>query len=145
RLTQNRITFNGGSLNAGGQPLTVAETNRVVRDTVATMDFNSGYSSLTISSSNTNGGSARLLEVTDLERSPGASAFVRASLFGNPEATNATTFKIGNAAEYLKGAGASTGTNQSIIPWMVAANTNPSAQNSDTFATHDGNGLRGLI
>lgn len=147
RLTDDTITFNGGSLQAGGQPLTAAELNREVRDDVNLFRLNSGYSMITITSSTTNGGSTRVLDVTSLERSPGASLFVRASQFGNPTATNATTFLVGNADDHLYGADGGDGTTtKSIIPWIVVANTNASAQASSTFATYDDtNGLRALI
>ena len=59
RLTRNKITFNGGHLNAGGQPLDVGVIDRELKDTVATFDINSGYSLLTVGSSTTNGGSTR--------------------------------------------------------------------------------------
>jgi len=146
RLTENTITFNGGSLQAGGQPLTAAETNREVRDDVNLIKLNSGYSLLTLTSSTTNGGSTRVLDVTTVERTLGSSLFVRATLFGSPGATNATTFLIGNASDHLYGAdGIDGSTTKSIIPWIVASNTNTSAQSSHLFATHDDlNGLRAL-
>lgn len=144
RLTQNRITFNGGSLNAGGQPLNAGVTDRVIRDNVSVVDFNSGYSALTVAS-NTSSGTTRVLDVATLERSPGATAFVRATRFGSPLSADATTFLIGNSASYLKGSGATSGTNMSIIPWMVAANTNASAQTGDSFVTYTGDGARALV
>lgn len=144
RLTQNRITFNGGSLNAGGQPLNAGVTDRVIRDNVSVVDFNSGYSVITVAS-NTGSGTARLLDVATLQRSPGASALIRATRFGSPASADATTFLIGNAASYLKGSGATSGTNMSIIPWMVAANTNASAQTADSFVTYTADGARALV
>jgi fibronectin-binding autotransporter adhesin len=150
RLTENTITFRGGTLHAGGQPLLAAELNREVRDDVNLFRVNSGYSLLTIASSNNTSNpvtnSTRVLSVDSMERQPGASLFVRASQFGNPSSTFATTFLIGNGDDYLYGANGGDGTTtKSIIPWIVAANANASAQSSTTFATYDEvNGLRAL-
>ncbi len=146
RLTQNTITFNGGTLIAGGQALNAAELNRVILDNVATVNLNSGYSRLVVASA----GSAttttsRVLAVGDLNRSAGSTILVAGSQFNNPSALNATTLSITNGASYLIGGGGTTGnTDISIIPWMVATNANTSAASSDTFATYDGNGIRAL-
>lgn len=147
RLTQNTMTFNGGYLRADGQPLNADVTDRVVRDDVSVFNYNSAYSLLDIGSSTNNGGSQRVLDVDALNRSSGATLFVRGSQFGNPSATNATIFTIGNGLSLLKGAGGSAGSSEiSIIPWMVVANANTSAMHSDSFATYDpaAGGVRAL-
>lgn len=140
RLSQNKITFNGGSLHAGGQTFTAAVANMEIKDTVATFDFNSGYSIVTVAGSE----GTRVLDVTNVERSQGASVFVRGNLFTDPTSPVATTFTIGNVANYLKGAGAASGNTMSIIPWVLANSGNTSAATSDTFATYTSNGVRPL-
>jgi autotransporter-associated beta strand protein len=146
RLTRNTITFNGGSLAAGGQPLANTVVDRVIRDTVAVVDFNSGHSLLNVGSSATvNAESSHVVTFTTVQRSFGASVFVRGAQFANPTAINATTLLIDNSATYLKGAGATSGTNMSIIPWMVVNNNNLSANHANTFAAYDAtNGVRAL-
>lgn len=144
RLTQNTVTMNGGTLIANGQPLDAAVTNRLVKNDVNLFNLNSGYSLLSMASSTANGGSQAELNVTQLQRNQGATLFVRGSNFGSGNATNATFFRFGNNSTYLLGIGG-TGTQRSIIPWMTVANTNTSALSADTFATYDGEGVRGLV
>ncbi len=138
RFTQNRITVNGGSVTAGGQAISSGSGTLVV-DNVSTLDFNSGYSLFTISG-NANSGGTRF-NVTTMERTVGATAFVRSSTLGGT-----AQLSVSNAASFLTGgAGLEGSTTMSIIPWMVAANTNGNAAMGDTFATSTATGLRALL
>ncbi len=139
RLTQNRITFNGGTLNVVGQVLSGAALNTLVQDNVSVLDFHSGYSLTTIAAQT--GSTGTLLNVATLQRSPGATGFVRAgTLAGTAQ------LLVGNSATFLKGAGGAEGsTTISIIPWLTASNTNAFAGSSDFFATYAAGGIRALI
>lgn len=138
RLTQNRITLNGGSLTAGGQNL-VSPSTDIVSDTVAALDFNSGYSLVSVAANNASGGTR--LNITNVERSPGASALVRSGTMAGT-----ARLSIGNVNTWLEGGGGATGTTtMSIIPWMVVANTNGNAGSASTFATNTDTGIRGLL
>jgi fibronectin-binding autotransporter adhesin len=139
RFTQNRITMNSGTLTAGGQAMSGAAATSIVSDTVSVFDFNSGYSVFTIAANAGSGGTR--FNITTLERSDRATAFVRSATLGST-----AQILVANGSTLLKGSGGSAGsTTMSLIPWMVAANANGSAQSADTFATYvDSTGIRGL-
>jgi autotransporter-associated beta strand protein len=120
-------------------------TDRILRDDIHILDVNSAYSLITLGSSTNNGGSERLLNIESLDRAAGASVFVRAPALGNAAATNTTTMAFANASSYLKGAGSTSGTNMSIIPWMLANNTNANASAGGSFATYTQDGVRALV
>jgi hypothetical protein len=80
RFTQNRITLNSGSLNDNGQTLNAGSANTLVEDSVATVDLNSGFSFIVLGVGGNSLGTR--LNVTTLERSPGASAYVRSNTLG---------------------------------------------------------------
>jgi MYXO-CTERM domain-containing protein len=153
RLTTGTITLNGGTLGNGGQRATVGDANdwqqglELVEDHVSTLNFNSGYSDIIVSRGlNTQG---TLFNITTLERSTGATAFVRSATlgrdFGLEDGTQGAQLKFGNIDEFLKGGGGAEGTTtMSIVPWMVAANANASAGSSNSFATNTANGIRAL-
>lgn len=149
RLTQNTITFNGGYLNAAGQALNASVVNRVLTDNVNVFNLNSAYNVLNLSGAGSvanNNQSQRLLAVTTLNRTQGATLFVRSNNLGNPTAADGAAFTIGNASSYLKGAGGTSGnSDMSIIPWLVGGNGNTgSAGSGDSFATYiaSGTGVR---
>jgi autotransporter-associated beta strand protein len=138
RLTQNRITLNGGSLIANGQTLTGGTANTLVQDSVATVDLNSGFSFVLLGVGGSSLGT--LLNVGSLERSPGASAYIRSSTLGGT-----AQVLIGNGASFLTGGGgAEATTTMSIIPWIGANNTGAGTSVPTGFATYTTNGVRAL-
>ncbi len=138
RFTSNRITLNGGTLRDNGQRLVPDQPAEIIQDTVANFDFNSGYSLVQVGASTSTGGT-RLIATT-LERSAGATGYVRSSTLGGT-----ARFIADNAGSFMVGGGGAEGTTtMSIIPWMVATNTNVSASTSGNFATSTATGIRGL-
>ncbi len=138
RLTSHTITLNGGTLTANGQAMNAVNAATLVEDTVETLRFNSAYSLLTVNANTLSAGTR--LNVTSLERTAGASGFLRGGTLGGT-----ARLLVDNADDFLLGANGAEGTaTMSVIPWMVAANTNGSAASADTFATHTDNGIRGL-
>lgn len=144
RLTQNTIRLNGGSLNAAGQTATVGVANpwqqglELVQDNVNILDFNSGFSLLGSNSSPTTAGTR--LNITTLERSIGASAYVRGATIGTT-----SRILVANAAAHLVGAGGADGTTtMSIIPWMGVNDTVSGTAMPIGFGTHSANGIRAL-
>ncbi|HET6407404.1 MAG TPA: autotransporter-associated beta strand repeat-containing protein [Chthoniobacteraceae bacterium] len=138
RLTQNRITLNSGTLNANGQTLNAASANTMVQDTVATLDLNSGFSFVVLGVGGNSLGTR--LNVTTLERSPGASAYIRSSTLGGT-----AQLLAGNGANLLVGAGgAEATTTMSVIPWIGANNTAAGTGVPTGFATSTANGIRAL-
>ncbi len=137
RLTRNRITLNGGSLTVNGQALTGLPTD-LISDTVANMNFNSGYSLITVSANATTAGT-RLI-VTTLERAQGASGYVRSSTLGGT-----ARLTVGNPNSFLVGGGGAEGTTtMSIIPWLGGINNNANGANPVGFSTYGANGIRAL-
>ncbi|MEX0777410.1 MAG: hypothetical protein WD042_17030 [Phycisphaeraceae bacterium] len=142
RLTQNLITFNGGSLDHRGA-LSDGSWSDAVQDTVAVMNFNCGYNQVSAERVGvTTAGT--YLNATTVQRGDGASLFARADNWAGTR-----RFIIGNANDFLIGAGgADDTTTKSIIPWIGVSNTyNPSnaaAQNPEGFTTHTANGIRSL-
>lgn len=137
RLTQNRITLNSGTLVANGQTLNAASANTMVEDTVATIDFNSGYSFVMLGVGGSSLGTR--LNVTNLERSPGASAYVRSNTLGGTAKVLVT-----NAPTLLGGGGAEGTMTMSVIPWLGANNTGTATSVPTGFATYTSNGIRAL-
>jgi len=138
RLTQNRITLNGGSLTLNGQALTSLPTD-VISDTVANFNFKSGYSLITLVANASTAGTR--LTATTLERSQGATGYVRSGTLGGTArflANNSSGFLIG-------GEGAEGTTTMSIIPWLTATNANANGANPDGFSTYGANGIRALV
>lgn len=143
RLTRRTISLNGGYLRAHGQPATVGTANdwqkglEWVRDEVDVLRFNSGYSYVGIGKgANTQG---TVLDVGRLERGRGASVY----LFevNSPD----RNLMVGNATEWLLGAGGDAGTTtRSIVPWIgVYASGGFTAPQG--FATYDATtGFRAL-
>lgn len=135
RLTRHQITLNGGYLRAHGQPAVVGTANdwqrglEWVRDEVAVLRFNSGFSYLGIGKgTNTQG---TLLDVQRLERGRGASAYV----FGANEPD--CNLVVENASAWLLGAdGASGPSTRSIIPWL-GVYTSGGFTSPAGFATYD--------
>ncbi|HEV7301581.1 MAG TPA: autotransporter-associated beta strand repeat-containing protein [Tepidisphaeraceae bacterium] len=135
RLTQNRVTMNGGLLNIGGIPLAPGNTTTVQTENVANLDFNSGYAFVNMTASNTTGGN--LLNVATLERGEGATVFFRQSA---PQ-TNASgavyaRFAAGNADSFVVGSTATSGNATRVIPWMISS-TNVSNLGIGGLATYD--------
>jgi autotransporter-associated beta strand protein len=142
RLTQNRITLNGGSLSPAGQVLTGAAIGSLIQDNVAVLDFNSGFSHILMSRGTDSSGT--LLNVATMERSFGASAYVRSSTLGL--AVDGSQLKVGNANEFLIGANGAEGTTtMSIIPWMGANNSGAGTSVPTGFATYTPTGIRALF
>jgi autotransporter-associated beta strand protein len=142
RLTQNRLTLNGGTLTPAGQVLTGAAIGTLVQDNVAVMDFNSGFSHVLMSRGT--GSSGTLLNVTTMERSPGASLYLRSSTLGL--AVDGSQFLVGNANQFLIGANGAEGTTtMSIIPWIGANNSASGTSAPTGFATYTPTGIRALF
>jgi autotransporter-associated beta strand protein len=138
RLTQNRITMNSGSLTANGQTVPTTEPNPLIQDTVANFDLNSGYSHIVLAVGTNSTGTR--LNITTLERSPGATAYVRSNTLGGT-----ARLSIANASSFLTGGGGAEGTaTMSIIPWIGANNTGAGTAIPSGFATHTANGIRAL-
>lgn len=143
RLTMNRITFNGGHLVAHGQPAVVGVANdwqmglEWVRDEVAFLDFNTGYSYIAVDAAGNTLGTK--VDVTTLERGAGASVY----LFGVNDANR--NFLAGNGAAHLVGAGGSAGsTTMSMVPWATVYDGGGYVSPAG-FATYDApNGFRAL-
>ncbi len=137
RFTQNKITFNGGTLSAGGQK-TNGTWSTAVQDTIADIHFNSAFSTTVMG---VGGGSAgTVLDVAEVSRSQGATAYVRSSTLAGT-----AQFKVGNGNDLLIGGGGVPGsTTMGIIPWLVAANANANAATASGFATYTANGFRAL-
>lgn len=138
RLTQNRITLNGGSLIANGQNLNAASVNTMVEDTVATIDLNSGFSFVLLAANGSSLGTR--LNVGTLERSPGASAYMRSNTLGGT-----ARLLIDNGSSFLTGGNGAEGTTtMRIIPWIGANNTGTATGVPTGFATYTPNGIRAL-
>lgn len=137
RLTQNRITLNSGTLVANGQTLSGGSANTMVEDTVATIDFNSGYSFILLGVGGSSLGTR--LNVTNLERSPGASAYVRSNTLGGT-----ARLLVANAPTLMGGGGLEGSMTMSIIPWLSANNTSTATSVPTGFATYTSNGIRAL-
>lgn len=138
RFTQNRITLNGGTMAANGQTLDTASSGGIVADTIANLDINSGYSLLSLAVGGNSGGTR--LNVTTLERSAGASLYVRSSALGG----NARLLVSNNTGFLIGGSGAEGTATMSIIPWIGANNTTAGTGNPTGFATYTANGIRAL-
>jgi autotransporter-associated beta strand protein len=140
RLTQNTMTFNGGTLDLKGQPGSVAIG--LIQDDVATMNVNSGFSLITITRSNNTTGT--MLNVTTATRSAGATLYVPGVNLGNAvggASDTGTQVLFGNGNDFLKGGGGAAGTSTiSIIPWLVSSTSVSVAPSS--FATYTATGVR---
>jgi autotransporter-associated beta strand protein len=125
-------------LIANGQTLNAGSANTMVEDTVATLDLNSGYSFVLLGVGGSSLGTR--LNITTLERSPGATAYVRSNTLGGTArllANNGSNFLVG-------GGGAEGTTTMSIIPWIGANNTGTATSVPTGFATNTPNGIRAL-
>jgi autotransporter-associated beta strand protein len=146
RLTTGTITMNGGSLRTVGQAAATMPADNpwrqgleTVTDNVSVLHFKSAYSQIGLSGATTTAGTR--LNVTTLQRSVGASAYISSGTLGGT-----ARLTIGNAASLLVGGGGAEGsTTMSILPWMSAHNTNGSGQYGTGFATHTANGVRALV
>ncbi len=141
RLTQNLITFNGGALDHRGARSNGSWSD-AVQDTVATINFNSAYNS--ISAFRFDASTAgTYINATTVQRGAGASVYAHAATWGG-----VTRFVIGNANSHLTGAGGGDGTTtMSIIPWMVATTTYDTGHTVAPvgFVTHTATGIRPLV
>ncbi len=144
RLTQNKVTFNGGYMNDGGQAMNAGFTSEWITDTVATMDFNSGFSILNVRAGVSVAGNR--LTATSVERGAGATMFYR---YGLGTTTAQGRWVTGTGAGsgdsfYVGQNGAKDTTTKGIIPWMVSS-TNADNVGIGTFATYEaGYGFRVL-
>jgi autotransporter-associated beta strand protein len=151
RFSEHRIILNSGWLDDGGQAAAAVSAGDVgtgmgtdtawrrgeefVRDDVETIRLNSGYSLIVVNNAASTAGT--ILDVETLERSAGASVFMRSSQWATR-----SRFTFANSAEYLKGAGGAEGSStMSIIPWMGAGG---SAAGPSAFAVYTPNGIRAL-
>ncbi len=145
RLTQNRITINGGFLNDAGVPLTAGNTGVMQQDNVANLDFNSAFSWVNVAASGTTAGN--LLNVTTVERGEGATAFFRAPApsTGTASQTVIHQMQAANGASFIVGSTATSGDSTRIIPWMIASTNTANNNSGVTFATYDAaEGFRAL-
>lgn len=156
RLTQNRITLNGGTLSSVGQNVVPNPDGtdwqkglEFVNDNVSALDFNSSYSQVNLSfSSNTAGTS---LTLGTMERGAGAAVFFRGTPFANWGTKVVVTadnldadLAAATGSGMLKGAfGAEGTTTMSIIPWIGIYHGGNTATPSG-FATYTADGLRPL-
>jgi autotransporter-associated beta strand protein len=144
RLSQNRITMNGGFLNDAGLALSAGNTGFLQQDNVANFNFNSAFSWVNVAASTASAGN--LLNVATVERGEGATAFFRASApsTGSDSQTVIHQMRAANGASLVVGSTATSGTATRIIPWMVAS-TNVSNNGIFGFATYDAaEGFRAL-
>ncbi len=145
RFTTNRITLNGGTLSDGGQTAAAGASNwgmglEAVTDNVAVLDFNSGFSHITMAKGVNTAGTN--LNITTIERSPGATVYLRSQTLGAAQGSN---FNAANANTFLIGGGGAEGTTtMSIIPWIAANNTNAGTSIPTGFATVTPLGIRAL-
>jgi autotransporter-associated beta strand protein len=107
-----------------------------VTDNIDTINLNSGYSLIVVNANSSTAGTA--MNVTTLERSTGASVYMRSSTWADR-----SRFTFVNSAEHLVGAGGAPGTTtMSIIPWMTAG---ASVATPAGFATYTPTGIRLLL
>lgn len=146
RFTTNRITLNGGTLEDGGQTAASGAANNwqmgleAVTDNVAVIDFNSGFNHVLLAKGGNTAGT--VLHVTTMERSPGATVYLRSQTLGQAQGSN---FNADNAASFAIGGGGAEGTTKmSIIPWLTANNTNAGTSVPSGFATITPLGIRAL-
>lgn len=135
RLSSNKVTLNGGTLQFIGQRAntttwTTASTD-VVQDTVATLNFNSGMSYISMVRDTSTAGTR--LRATTVQRSPGATLYL-----GNTDANNVLTqLVLDNASDVLVGGTGSTTTNKKIIPWIITRMNLVNTKNPTGFVYYD--------
>lgn len=143
RLTSNTLTFNGGTLSHAGQNVANG-AGLWVQDVVATANFNSGESFVTMGASTSTTAGTRIT-ATSMTRGEGATLHFRPG-----SVAGTTQFVAGNGTSFLKsevasvpGAGTAGTTTVGIIPWMALGSTSGYAMN--TFATYDTTAAGGSV
>jgi len=137
RLTQNRMTLNGGYLSDQGVGLVAGNTTYLQADTVANFNFNSGFSIVDVAGHTSSAGN--VLTATTLERSTGATGFLRipGAAVGTASQTVISRMIVtNNPTAFVVGSTATSGANTRIVPWLVASTTS-SNFNFAGFATYD--------
>lgn len=136
RITTNTVTFNGGQLNMNGLNATVGTANpwqqglEYISDTTATVNFNRGYALLGTGAGTNNKGTR--WNITQVNRNQGATAYLRSSTLS----VNARVIADNGTSLGIGGTGGPGTPNMKVVPWLLAANTNGSAQNGG-LATYD--------
>ncbi|GEM_PF-2656103 len=156
RLTQHKITLNGGTLGTVGQAVSLNASGtpwqqglEPTHDDVATLRFNSGYSQWAAGAGNNSPGTE--VHVTSLQRGAGATVYLRGPAYADWVARISLTadnlaadLAAADGSGQLKGGfGAAGSKTVSIIPWMGAYYSGNTGGPSG-FATYTASGLRAL-
>ena len=146
RVSSTALVLNGGHFSDQGQQLSGAALNSGLADTVGTVTFNSGYTQVTVA--NQAGASGNTFTATNLIRRVGATALVRSATLGG---TAKFVYTNGTGVGAIGGGGDPTVSSQkniSILPWMMASNTNAfqAASTISDFAYYlSGVGFKALV